>query len=448
MIRLLHVDDDRTFLELVKLYLEHSGELVVDTAISGYTARERLRDRTYDAIVSDYNMPGCNGIELLRYVRRTDLRTPFLFFSDQREEEVVIDALTSGADFFLPKGIQVRSQFIQLEHAIRECVMRRRAEREHDKISSVLRIREAAVRSSLSPLALCDLEGRIQYANPAGLAAWGYTDETEVIGKFAADFVVFPDVSPAVISDFLQEKTWLGQATARRKDGTTFDARISVNVMTDEAGAPLGFVASFTDLSRQRHARSQLESYIRDIRFVSEKANELADLPLDGDVFGCIADVVHALSPPGAIVLISSVHGDSTIRVEAVRGTDAVLAEAEQVIGRPIAGLTFQSATQGLASMLPSTLTEIEGGIDTLTLGQMPPEISRKLQSFPVFGKVIGTGLSWGGKVNGITVIILPPGASPGNFDVLDLFIRHCSAVLHRRQAEEMIRGAEYIPVE
>ena len=107
--------------------------------------------------------------------------------------------------------------------------MRRRAEREQDRITSVLRIKEAAVRSSLCPIALCDAEGRIQYANPASLAIWGYTDEHDVIGKFATDFVVSPEVTPAVIADFLQLKTWSGQATARRKDGSTFDARVYVS---------------------------------------------------------------------------------------------------------------------------------------------------------------------------------------------------------------------------
>jgi len=51
-----------------------------------------------------------------------------------------------------------------------------------------------------------------------------------------------------------------------------------------------------------------------------------------------------------------------------------------------------------------------------------------------------------GGKVNGITVIILPPGFFPENLDVLDLFIRHCSAVLHRRQAERLLRGVPDLP--
>jgi len=448
VIRVLHADDDRALLELVRHFLETSGDLVIDAAISGDVAQRMVDTHTYDAIVSDYTMPGCNGIELLRYVRRKDPRIPFLLFSDQSDEEKVIDALTSGADFFLPKGFQVRSQCIQLEHAIRESVMRRRAEQEQEKISSLLRIREAALQSSLCPIALCDTEGRIQYANPAGLAIWGYTDENEVIGKYATDFVVTPEISPTAIEELFSERTWSGQATARRKDGSSFDARVYVSTLTAESGQPLGFVASFTDLSRQKHVRARLESYMNDIRFVSEKANEMTDIPLESDIFGFIADALAVLAPRGAIVILSSVHADATVRVEAVRCDDIFLTGIEQVIGRPLVGLTFHSDADGFAALLPGSVIEIEGGIDTITFGQLPPEMSQKIQDLPFIGKIIGTGLSWRGQVNGVTAIILPPGVTPENIDVLDLFIRHCSAVLQRRQAEAMLRSATLIPPE
>jgi PAS domain S-box-containing protein len=448
MIRVLHVDDDRALLELAQNFLEQSGDLIVDTAISGKVAHRMLGWQHYDAIVSDYAMPGCNGIELLRHVRRTDERTPFLFFSDQRDEELVVDALMSGADFFLPKGVQVRSHFLQLAHALRESVMRRRAEREHERISSVLRITEAAVRSSLCPITVCDMEGRIVHANPASLAIWGYMDENEVIGRNAADFFASPDFPPDAIPLLLQQKTWSGQATARRKDGSRFEARVFVSTMTDNGGNPLGFVASFTDLTRQRDARGRLESYIRDIRFVSEKAHELTDLPLEGDVFGFIADTIAALAPPGAVIVLSSVHADRTVRTDAVRGPSASLAAIEQLIGRPVPGMTFHVETAGLSSVLPRSFIEIEGGITTITFGKLPPELCHELENLPFIGKIIGTGLSWEGTVHGVTVIILPPGAIPDTIDLLDLFICHCSAVLQRRQAERMLKGALSIPPE
>ncbi len=211
--------------------------------------------------------------------------------------------------------------------------------------------------------------------------------------------------------------------------------------MEDESGTPIGFVASFTDLSRKKHARSQLESYIRDIRFVSEKAIELSDYPPDGDIFGFIAGALSHLVHPGAIVIISSVHADTTTRLEAVRGPAANIAEIEKVIGRPLGGLKFHSSTDGLHAILPESFIEVDGGVETITLGQMPRELCRTIEDLPFVGKIFATGLLWRGRVNGVTAIILPPGVTPQNMDVLDLFIRHCSAVLQQRQAEQALRG-------
>jgi PAS domain S-box-containing protein len=446
LIRVLHVDDDKALLELAKHFLERSGDLDIDTALSAKDAVTLLRKIPYDAIVSDYNMPGCNGIELLRHIRRANTRTPFLFFSDQGNEELVIDALTSGADFFLPKGIQIRSQLLQLSNAIGESVKRRRAEHEQDKISAVLRIKDAAVRSSLCPIALGDTEGQIQYANPASLAIWGYTDESEVVGRHVCEFVMSPEITPASIPGLLQLKTWSGQATCRRKDGSTFEARVYANAMNDETGTPLGFVASITDLSRQQHARARLESYIRDVRFVSEKTAEMTEFPLEENIFGFIADALSSLVAPGSIIILDSVHADATARVEAFRGEGASLAEIEKVIGQPLVGMTFHAPEEGFSSILAKSFIEIDGGITTLTFGQMPPAMCRKIEEYFPIGRIIGTGFFWGGKVHGVSAIILPPGITPENIDLLDLFVRHCSAVLQRREAEKILRGAPPAP--
>lgn len=442
MIRVLHVDDDKALLDLAKHFLEGSGDLTIDSATSSEDALSLLRKNFYDAVVSDYDMPGCNGICLLNHIRRKDTRTPFLFFSDQRNEELVIDALTGGADFFLSKGIQVRSKFLQLDHAIRESVMRRRAEHQHTELSSVLRVRDAAMRSSLCPIALYNTEGRIEYANPAALGIWGYTDEKDVIGRYAHELVASPILSAEAIPDLLRQKAWSGRATCRKRDGSSFDARVYISTLTDESGVPLGFVASFTDLTRQRYARARLEAYIRDVRFVSDKAAEMTDFPPEKDIFGFIADTLSNLVPPGSLIILDSVHADTTARVEAVRGPESSLAEIETVIGRPLVGMTFHAPGEGFHSILAESYIEIEGGISALTFGQMPPEMCRRVGALPFIGRIIGTGLFWGGKVHGVTAIVFPPGVQPENIDLLDLFIRHSSAVLQRREAENMLREA------
>ena len=58
----------------------------------------------YDAIISDYQIPDMDGIEFLKKVRSSGNSIPFIIFTGKGREEVVIEALNAGADFYLQKG--------------------------------------------------------------------------------------------------------------------------------------------------------------------------------------------------------------------------------------------------------------------------------------------------------------------------------------------------------
>jgi DNA-binding NtrC family response regulator len=69
-IRVLHVDDDPDFGEMVSNFLEREDErLEVETATSAADGLEMLAVDGFDSVVSDYDMPGRNGIEFLEAVR-------------------------------------------------------------------------------------------------------------------------------------------------------------------------------------------------------------------------------------------------------------------------------------------------------------------------------------------------------------------------------------------
>lgn len=438
MISILYVDDEEMFLEIAKDYLERSGDLVIDTANSVYQAMEKLESSSYDAVISDYQMPGLTGIDLLKYLREKHDQIPFLLFTGRGREEVAIEALNNGADFYLQKDSHFRSQFAQLEHEIREAIRRRHAERERIRMESVLRIKDAAIRSALSPIAISDSLGRLLYVNPACLATWGYSDEKEVIGRQVTEFVNDPASAFTAIRALRSEGRWLGDVVARKRDGSTFVAKVSAGMIMDESGKPAGMVASFTDLTDQNRAWSQLESHVRDLEFISEKAMEMADYPLDANIFEFIARALHYLVPEGAIVLVNSINSENaTVRVEAIRGADPFLPEIEKMFGRSPLGLSFRASTQGLQEMLLGSFVDIPGGFYELTFGQMPEKICGKVDSLPFMGAIRGAGLSWKGKVYGIAILLLPPGTMPEHPDILDMFVRHAASVLQRRHAEE-----------
>ncbi|NLD99668.1 MAG: response regulator, partial [Fibrobacter sp.] len=103
-ISFLYVDDEEELLTIAKLFLERTGEFRVDIAKSAQEVLQSGSLQSYDAIISDYQMPGMNGIEFLKAVRDQDKDIPFILFTGKGREEVVIEAINNGADFYLQKG--------------------------------------------------------------------------------------------------------------------------------------------------------------------------------------------------------------------------------------------------------------------------------------------------------------------------------------------------------
>ncbi|MCA1915248.1 PAS domain S-box protein [Methanospirillum hungatei] len=130
MIHILYVDDEELLLDLAKLFLERSGEFVVDTSITAVDLAESPSIRSYDAIISDYLMPDMDGIEFLKKIREKFPEMPFILFTGRGREEVVIEAINNGADFYLQKGGDPKAQFAELSHKVMQAVKRRQAEKE------------------------------------------------------------------------------------------------------------------------------------------------------------------------------------------------------------------------------------------------------------------------------------------------------------------------------
>jgi PAS domain S-box-containing protein len=135
-ISILYVDDEPDLLEIGKLFLEQSGQFNVDTVTAAPAALFHLNTKSYDAIISDYQMPEMDGIEFLKKIRSSGNTIPFILFTGRGREEVVIQALNEGADFYLQKGGDPRSQFAELSNKIRYAVQQKRAEasiRDHEQ---------------------------------------------------------------------------------------------------------------------------------------------------------------------------------------------------------------------------------------------------------------------------------------------------------------------------
>jgi CheY-like chemotaxis protein len=128
VISILFVDDEPALLDVGKIFLEENEGYSVQCALSGKDAIDLMAAGKYDAIVADYQMPGMDGITLLKKVREANKTLPYILFTGRGREEVAIEAINEGADFYLQKGGSARAQYAELAHKIRVAVERRVAE--------------------------------------------------------------------------------------------------------------------------------------------------------------------------------------------------------------------------------------------------------------------------------------------------------------------------------
>ena len=191
-IRVLHVDDEPGFSELAAEFLERQDDrFVVETATDAGEGRDRLADADFDCVVSDYDMPGTNGIEFLTAVREAHPDLPFILFTGQGSENIASDAISAGVTDYLQKGSGT-DQYELLANRITNAVSQVRAERRLDEE----RRRFQALFENLSQAVVeVEWDGEtpiVQHVNSSFTEVFGY-DADEIVGESLDEYIVPED---------------------------------------------------------------------------------------------------------------------------------------------------------------------------------------------------------------------------------------------------------------
>jgi DNA-binding response OmpR family regulator len=120
--RLLVIDDDRKLCRLIADYLAPMG-YAVDAAHTGPEGLEKSKVGQYEAIILDVMLPGMDGFEVLKHLRR-ESDIPVLMLTARGEEADRIVGLEIGADDYLPKTFSTRELLARLRAVTRRAVRR------------------------------------------------------------------------------------------------------------------------------------------------------------------------------------------------------------------------------------------------------------------------------------------------------------------------------------
>lgn len=116
-IKILVVEDDKHIRETVKAYLFESG-YQVDTSADGNDALEKIYDNPYHLVIFDIMLPGMNGHELLKELRKLH-DTPVLMMTALDDDENEIKAFTNEADDYVTKPFTIEVLLKRVEALLR-----------------------------------------------------------------------------------------------------------------------------------------------------------------------------------------------------------------------------------------------------------------------------------------------------------------------------------------
>ena len=352
-ISVLYVDDYAELCELTAEGLEAtSGRLDVGTTTDPESVTDRLGK--FDCIVSDYEMPGIDGLELLRQVRVLDDDIPFILFTSEGSEDVASDAISLGVTDYLTKT-GGSERFTRLAHRIESVVDAKRAteqvERTRARASEALRTERARFRALIehSPAAtgVLDEFGTFQYASPSTEDIIGYPPQ-ELRGETAFEYIheedrerverefarslSNPDYRPTVEYRF------------KHKNGDWRRLETTGNNRFDDPDVE-GFVVNTHDITERKRSEERLRRE-RDLteRILQVSPSPILVLDADGDILRANRHASTAFDmEPGKIEELSL--SSSTVAVRTPSGetvpTERALGPAVAASGRERHEVTY-----------------------------------------------------------------------------------------------------------
>jgi len=123
-VSIICIDDEPLILNISKIYLGKKGYLV-STAECPEKALELIRKNNYDIIISDYEMPKMNGIDLFKEIKREGDPPPFILFSGKERKSIIFEIINNEIDLYISKGYNLKEKYSSISDFIANLIKER-----------------------------------------------------------------------------------------------------------------------------------------------------------------------------------------------------------------------------------------------------------------------------------------------------------------------------------
>ena len=261
VLRVLMVEDNPGDARLLMHELKRTGrEVRLDVVTTREGLQAALRNSDHDVVLSDYNLGGWTGLDVLQVVQEQSAPQPFILVTGSLGDEKAAECIKLGAADFV-----LKDRLNRLPFAIERALEERRLREKRLAAEEALRRSEANFRSLVenAPYGIykTDVEaGRFVSVNPAMVKMLGYESEAEVLAlDLATEIYREPGARTRLLPGLKRlehfddlELEW------KRKDGTPLTLRSSGRMVQDGNGE-LSFEAIAEDVTERRSLEHQLQ---------------------------------------------------------------------------------------------------------------------------------------------------------------------------------------------
>jgi putative two-component system response regulator len=151
--RILVVDDEPAITQLVARRIASKG-YPCDTCDSASRAIECIQEKEYVLVISDINMPGMSGIDLLSWVKKSHPAIAFIMLTGIDDHATAVRALELGAFGYIIKPFEASELFISISNALRRRELELDRDRYEERLEQEVWSRTAEIRSTQEQIIL------------------------------------------------------------------------------------------------------------------------------------------------------------------------------------------------------------------------------------------------------------------------------------------------------
>jgi diguanylate cyclase (GGDEF)-like protein/PAS domain S-box-containing protein len=279
-LRVLMVEDSEDDAFLIKWELRRGGYDVtlkrVDTSLHFNKA---LDMEEWDVVISDYNIPGFNGLAALQLLKDKNIDLPFILVSGAIGEEVAVEAMKAGAQDYIKKD-NLSRLIPAVERELREAHIRR----ERMYVQEMLNESEARYRTLVEniPIGIFRITpgigGLIYMANPAFINMFGL-NQNEPLSKYRiSDFFADPEGEEQFHEQLkISGKVNNLELNMKKKDGSLLCGSLTARSGYDESSKFSFIDCTIEDISERKQSEN-IQNVIFEISQAANTAQSLEDL--------------------------------------------------------------------------------------------------------------------------------------------------------------------------